>query len=135
MNITNTMNNLFIDNFNNIYLFLALSFGYLVILKICNLLFSTNNRITDSEIYDYLEDNIWDNSFEKIIRKIVLPMKGDYVILQNGRWDNQVGKITRYNDYDDTYNIKITKKLNPDNNNIPKRIITRERDDFIVNKY
>jgi len=128
------MNNLFLDNFNNIYLFFALSLGYLVIFNICSLLFMENNRITDSQIYQYLEDNIWDNSFEETIRKIVVPMKDDHVILQNGRWIDQVGKITRYNE-DDTYNIKITKKLNPDNNNIPKRIITRERNEFIIDKY
>ena len=63
-----------------------------------------------------------------------MPDKGDYVILRNGRWDNLLGKITRYNE-DDTYNIKITKTLNPYNNDIPKRRITRERDNFVIEKY
>lgn len=127
-----TINNLNLGNFLYMYIFGS----FLVILGILFSLLPQNktSSMTNDQVYEYIEDNIWKNNFFQTVRKIVVPDKGDYVILRNGRWDNLLGKITRYNE-DDTYNIKITKTLNPYNNDIPKRRITRERDNFVIEKY
>jgi hypothetical protein len=131
-NILLTINNLHLENILYMYIFISL----LVILGILFALLPQNKTktMTNNQVYEYIEDNIWQYNFWETIHKIVVPDKGDYVILQNGRWDNLYGQITRYNE-DDTYNIKITKKLNPYNNDFPKRRITRERDEFIIEKY
>ena len=132
MNMINILDNLNLGNFLYMYIFGS----FLVILGILFSLLPQNktSSMTNDQVYEYIEDNIWKNNFFQTVRKIVVPDKGDYVILRNGRWDNLLGKITRYNE-DDTYNIKITKTLNPYNNDIPKRRITRERDNFVIEKY
>ena len=39
-------------------------------------------------------------------------------------WFGMLGYVTRIND-DDSYNVKVTKTLNPDFSHVPKRVITK----------
>ena len=41
-----------------------------------------------------------------------------------GPWFGMLGYVTRINE-DDSYNVKVTKTLNPDFSRVPKRVITK----------
>lgn len=97
-------------------------------------------ELDDFIVLDYIEKKSYDydnnfRSFFRVLEKIVVPYKGDIVYLRNGKWKNYFGLITKYNESDDTWNIKIHKNLNPETNNYPKRKIIRNRNDFIVDRF
>ena len=97
-------------------------------------------ELDDSTVLNYIEKKSldYDNNFKKFFRvleKIIVPYKGDIVYLRNGKWKNYFGLITKYNESDDTWNIKIHKNLNPETNNIPKKKIIRNRIDFTVDRF
>jgi len=139
------MNLIFEDLINNIsenteykqYFSLAfllfITFLFLYFIDKFVLVESKKKNLTEYEVYDYIEENIYDNIFYRNLIKLITPDKGDVVTLKDGRWGNLFGKITRYNYEDSSYNIKITKKLNPNNSDFPKRIINRDRDEFYTN--
>ena len=85
------------------------------------------------QVYEYIEQNIWRDSFFSKLYKILIPDKGDTVVLRHGRWSNLSGRITKCNSKN-SYNIKLTKSLNPYHNDIPKKRIIRHREDFYVDK-
>lgn len=97
-------------------------------------------ELDDQTVLNYIEKRSYDNDnnfnkFFSILEKIVVPYKGDIVYLRNGKWKDYFGSITKYNESDDTYNIKIYKNLNPDYSEYPKRKIIRNRDEFVVDRY
>ena len=97
-------------------------------------------ELDDQTVLNYIERKSYDcdnnfKNFFSILEKIVTPYKGDIVSLKYGKWKNYFGLITKYNELDDTYNIKIFKNLNPDQSEYPKHKIVRNRDEFIVDKY
>ena len=97
-------------------------------------------ELDDQTVLNYIERKSYDcdnnfKNFFSILEKIVTPYKGDIVSLRYGKWKNYFGLITKYNELDDTYNIKIFKNLNPDQSEYPKHKIVRNRDEFIVDRY
>ena len=97
-------------------------------------------ELDDQTVLNYIERKSYDcdnnfKNFFSILEKIVTPYKGDIVSLKYGKWKNYFGLITKYNELDDTYNIKIFKNLNPDQSEYPKHKIVRNRDEFIVDRY
>ena len=98
------------------------------------------HELDDQTVLNYIEKKSYDYdnnfiNFFSILEKIVGPYKGDIVTLKYGKWKNYFGLITKYNELDNTYNIKIQKNLNPDYSEYPKRKIVRNRDEFIVDRY
>jgi len=134
-NLLNSTNFNYDNIITNFDLNLTILFTFLITFMVISFFnINTSNEVKVNDmILDYVENNITDNSFYKSIIKIVSPDKGDIVILKYGRWNNLLGKVTRYNFEDNSYNIKVTKNLNPNNNDIPKRVINRDRDDFYSN--
>lgn len=134
-NLLNSTNFNYDNIITNFDLNLTILFTFLITFMVISFFnINTSNEVKVNDmILDYVENNITDNSFYKSIIKIVSPDKGDIVILKYGRWNNLLGKVTRYNFEDNSYNIKVTKNLNPNNNDIPKRVINRDRDDFFSN--
>ena len=85
---------------------------------------------------DYIESvDVSANSF-KTIQSIVLPKKGDYVEIREGRWQGYVGRITNILDESNysVYNINVSKKDNFSfGSDIPPFLLkNRSRDYFTV---
>ena len=93
-------------NIGSILIILFIIFSFYKKLKI------RKNEITNNDIYYYVEQNLYQNNFSRIIQKIIAPNKGDIVHILDGRWKNLTGRITKYDSIHDTYNIKLTKTLN-----------------------
>lgn len=116
-------------NIGSILIILFIIFSFYKKLKI------RKNEITNNDIYYYVEQNLYQNNFSRIIQKIIAPNKGDIVHILDGRWKHLTGRITKYDSIHDTYNIKLTKTLNPYDNDLPKKKINRNRDKFSLIKY
>ena len=130
-NVQTLIQELHLGNFLYIYLFLS----FLVIFGILMALSPSNKTksMTNEQVYEYIEQNIWRDSFFSKLYKILIPDIGDTVVLRHGRWSNLSGRITKCNSKN-SYNIKLTKSLNPYHNDIPKKRIIRHRDEFYVDK-
>lgn len=130
-NVETLIQELHLGNFLYIYLFLS----FLVIFGILMALSPSNKTksMTNEQVYEYVEQNIWKESFFSKLYKILIPDIGDTVVLRHGRWSNLSGRITKCNSKN-SYNIKLTKSLNPYHNDIPKKRIIRHREDFYVDK-
>jgi len=130
-NVQTLIQELHLGNFLYIYLFLS----FLVIFGILMALSPSNKTksMTNEQVYEYIEQNIWRDSFFSKLYKILIPDIGDTVVLRHGRWSNLSGRITKCNSKN-SYNIKLTKSLNPYHNDIPKKRIIRHREDFYVDK-
>ena len=83
------------------------------------------------ELRDQIESASSDYNSYKTIQSIVLPKKGDYVEIKEGRWQGYVGRIT--NIISDTYNINISKKDNYDvGNDIPTFLLKNKLRDYFT---
>ena len=84
---------------------------------------------------NYIESvDVNDDNF-KTIQSIVLPKKGDYVEIREGRWNGYVGRITNvFGEYDySVYNINISKKDNFSyGNDIPHFLLKNKSRDFFT---
>lgn len=123
-----------INEFNNqffmIYLIigLLLFFGFLTFFKDKN-----SEQNNNKEFLNYLEEISYNKNLLEKCRKILFPNKGETVTILSGKWKDLIGHITKYNDNENQYNIKIFKSDNLNTNLVPKRRISRKRSDFIVN--
>lgn len=80
---------------------------------------------------DQIESISSDDNSYKTIQSIVLPKKGDYVEIKEGRWQGYVGRIT--NIMSDSYNINISKKDNYDvGNDIPPFLLKNKLRDYFT---
>ena len=123
-----------INEFNNqffmIYLIigLLLFFGFLTFFKDKN-----SEQNNNKEFLNYLEEMSYNKNLLEKCRKILFPNKGETVTILSGKWKDLIGHITKYDDNENQYNIKIFKSDNLNTNLVPKRRISRKRSDFIVN--
>lgn len=115
------------------YLFLA----YLFFMLLIRYFFTRKPVIIKSEIdndivLDYIEGRSSNTRFFNFIDKVINPDKGDVVFICDGKWKDYYGEITKYNSVFNNYNIKLHKNLNYGKTQFPKRKLTRNRDQFIV---
>ncbi|VVU95172.1 hypothetical protein CPAV1605_897 [seawater metagenome] len=130
--------------YNYEFIIYALSFlaSSLIVINIVKFLFTTPETVKyideDEEAKkerDWVEFLIHEGyvTFQELT-SIIMPKKGDFVKIIGGkRWIGAIGKITS-TDTDNTFNIKMYKKYNPDfGNDIPKfNLKNRHRDYFSV---
>ena len=142
--------NEFIDNI--IIPFIAIH-GLTLFVTLCLLLvvypFFVNNKNLDEDededftiegLRDFIEDNRLTQNDEKysnrILQSIILPKKGDYILIEKGRWKGYVGRVTKIIDFitHNLFNINVSKKDNYEyGNDIPHFLLKeKERDFFSV---
>ena len=120
-----------VNQYSNPFFLIYFGSGLLLFLSILSFFPKIVHK--NNKLLNLLEEVSYDTSIREKCRKILFPDKGEVVTLLNGKWSNLIGHITKYNNKDDNYNIKIYKSDNPNTNVIPKRRLFRDRIDFIVN--
>ena len=87
-------------------------------------------------VRNYIESHSDDSSEYKVLQSIILPKKGDYVELTQGRWKNYVGRITSIvnTEFNNKYNIKVHIRDNINyGSDIPHYLLkAKDRDFFTV---
>ncbi len=91
------------------------------------ILYTKYNNFNKENILKYINDNIYDYKFRNDIINLTRPRVGEIVENLTNPWCGLLGYVTRINE-NNTFNIKLTKSLNP-NNRIPKRVITKPNQD------
>ena len=109
-------------NYENVYL-------YSIIYVLLIFLFFKNKKITKQNIYKYINQNINDLKFRTDILNLSKPRVGEVVKNLTKPWYGLSGYITRINN-NNSYNLKITKSLNPNINKIPKKKIIKFEQEF-----
>lgn len=122
-----------IKDYHNLFFLTYLVSGLLLFLSILSFFLKILHKNNNNKLLNLLEEVSYNTSTREKCRKILFPDKGEVVTLLNGKWSNLIGHITKYNNEDDNYNIKIYKSDNLNTNVIPKRRLFRNRIDFIVN--
>jgi hypothetical protein len=118
-----------------IIILLSLLMGYMMInsLKDEESQSLENEYLNLESIRNYIE-SFSDNSDEyKILQSILLPKKGDYVELNQGRWENYVGRITSIvnTEHGNKYNIKVHIRDNINyGSDIPHYLLKSKNRDF-----
>ena len=120
-----------VNQYSNPFFLIYFGSGLLLFLSILSFFPKIVHK--NNKLLNLLEEVSYDTSIREKCRKILFPDKGEVVTLLNGKWSNLIGHITKYNNKNDNYNIKIYKSDNPNTNVIPKRRLFRDRIDFIVN--
>jgi hypothetical protein len=80
---------------------------------------------------NYIYHNRFNLDFRYEIIDIFRPRVGEVVEVISKPWNGMFGYVTRMND-DNSYNIKITKTLNPFDSRFPKNVITRDCSDIVL---
>ncbi len=83
------------------------------------------------DVLNYIYHNRFNSDFRYEIIDIFNPRGGEIVKVISKPWNGMFGYITRMND-DDSYNVKITRTLNPFDSYFPKNVITRTSSDIIL---
>jgi len=104
--------------FEGIYVLAAVSF---VVIMLTSLF---DRKLNKSEILDFVDNNINDYEFRQDVAELAKPRVGEVVENVSSPWYGMLGYVTRINE-DYTYNVKVTKTLNPEFNRVPKRVITK----------
>ena len=104
--------------FEGIYVLAAVSF---VVIMLTSLF---DRQLNKSEILDFVDNNINDYEFRQDIVDLTRPRVGELVENISRPWFGMLGYVTRINE-DESYNVKVTKTLNPEFSRVPKRVITK----------
>ena len=113
----------------NKYLFIKMKIDenvylYSIIYLLLILLFIKSKKITKQNIFNYINKNINDLKFRTDIINLSKPRVGEVVKNFTKPWYGLSGYITRVNN-NNSYNLKITKSLNPNISRIPKKKIIK----------
>ena len=104
--------------FEGIYVLAFISFLTIVLTSLYD------RKLNKREILDFVEDNIDDYEFRQNVSDLTKPRVGEVVENLTVPWYGMLGYVTRINE-DESYNVKVTKTLNPDFSRVPKRVITK----------
>jgi hypothetical protein len=109
-------------NFNyeyeGVYVLAFVSFCTIVLFSLFN------KRLNKDEVLEFVDEHIDDYEFRQDVSCLTNPRIGEIVENLSRPWYGTLGYVTKIND-DDTYNIKVTKSLNPEYSRVPKRVITK----------
>ena len=83
-----------------------------------------DRKLNKKEILQFVDSNLDDYQFRQDVSDLTKPRVGEVVESVTGPWFGMLGYVTRINE-DDSYNVKVTKTLNPDFSRVPKRVITK----------
>ena len=83
-----------------------------------------DRKLNKKEILEFVNNNINDYQFRQNVAYLTKPRVGEIVENVSSPWFGMLGYITRVNE-DHSYNVKVTKTLNPDVGRVPKRVITK----------
>lgn len=104
--------------FEGIYMLAFISF---VVIMLTSLF---DRKLNKSDILEFVDDNINDYEFRQDVVDLTRPRVGEVVENISSPWFGMLGYVTRINE-DESYNVKVTKTLNPDFSRVPKRVITK----------
>lgn len=104
--------------FEGIYVLAFISF---VVMMLTSLF---DRKLNKKEILEFVDDNIEDYQFRQDVADLTRPRVGEVVENVSSPWFGMLGYVTRINE-DESYNVKVTKTLNPDFSHVPKRVITK----------
>ena len=122
---------------SSVIFLLSLLMGYMMInsMKDEETLSLEEEYLNLESVRNYIE-SFSDNSDEyKILQSVLLPKKGDYVELNQGRWKNYVGRITSITNSKDgnKYNIKVHIRDNINyGSDIPHYLLKSKNRDFFT---
>ena len=86
---------------------------------------------TKNDLINYINNNRNNLELRNEIMDLVSPQVGEIVEVMSNPWCGMFGYITKIND-DYSYNIKITKSLNPFRSYFPKNVITKDNFDVVL---
>ena len=86
---------------------------------------------TKNDLINYIYNNRNNSDLRYEIMDMLSPQVGEIVEVISKPWNGMFGYITRMND-DYSYNIKITRTLNPFSSYFPKSIITKNNSDIVI---
>ena len=104
--------------FEGIFVLAFVSFTVIVLTSLFD------RKLNKKEILEFVDDNIDDYEFRQDVADLTKPRVGEVVENISSPWFGMLGYVTRINE-DDSYNVKVTKTLNPDFSHVPKRVITK----------
>lgn len=97
---------------------------------------SDNNQLNLENVRNFIESHSDESCEYKVLQSIIIPKKGDYVELTEGRWKYYVGRITSIINSGNInkYNIKVAIRDNIDfGSDIPHHLLKdKDRDFFSV---
>ena len=88
-------------------------------------------RISQKEVFNYIDENINDPQFRYTVSKMTKPRVGELVETKSSPWAGMLGYVTKVNE-DDTYNVKLTKSMNLHTNRVPKHVIRKFEDELLI---
>ena len=102
-----------------------------IILLLSYIIFYLVRKKNNINVFDFIENNRLSSSFREKVKLILSPNIGEKVQILSSPWKGLCGYVTKYNE-DSTYNIKITRTLNPFDNHIPKNVIIKKDDEILL---
>jgi len=97
---------------------------------------SQYNNLNLENVRNFIESHSDESNEYKVLQSIIIPKKGDYVLLSEGRWQNYVGRITNIINSENVnkYNINVAIKDNLDfGSDIPHHLLKgKDRNFFSV---
>lgn len=100
--------------FEGIFVLAFVSFIVIVLITLFD------RKLNKKEILQFIDDY----EFRQDGADLTKPRVGEVVENVSRPWFGMLGYVTRINE-DDSYNVKVTKTLNPDISRVPKRVITK----------
>jgi len=80
---------------------------------------------------NYIHHNRYNSDFRYEIIDLFSPQVGEIVEVISKPWQGMFGYITRIND-DNSYNVKITRTLNPFSSYLPKSVIIKDSSNIVL---
>lgn len=115
----------------NKYDIVAIFCAILLLLSYVILIIYLIRKRNNINVFDLIENNRLNSSFREEVNLILSPNIGEKVEILSSPWKGLCGYVTKYNE-DSTYNIKVTRTLNPFDNHIPRNVIIKKDDEIIL---
>lgn len=115
----------------NKYDIVAIFCAILILLNYVILIIYLVRKRNNINVFDLIENNRLNSSFREEVNLILSPKIGEKVEILSSPWKGLCGYVTKYNE-DSTYNIKVTRTLNPFYNHIPRNVIIKKDDEIIL---
>jgi transcription antitermination factor NusG len=113
------------------YDIVAIFCAILLLLSYIILIIYLIRKRNNINVFDLIESNRLNSSFREEVNLIFTPNIGEKVQILSSPWKGLCGYVTKYNE-DSTYNIKVTRTLNPFDNHIPRNVIIKKDDEILL---
>ena len=113
------------------YNVIAIYCGILLLISYIVLIIYLIRQRNNSNVLSLIENNRYDMNFRQSVNSIFTPNVGEKVKILSSPWKDLHGYITKYNE-DFTYNVKVTRTLNPFDSHIPKNVIIKNEDEVLL---